>query len=52
MISHSWISEYLELFGVAENTKKMLRNSMNRWKLEFTSNGLSLCNVEIRRGIF
>ena len=49
---HSWISECLELFGVAENTKKFLVNSMNKWKLELTFNGVSLGNVEIRRGIF
>ena len=40
------------MFGVAENTKNFLVNSMNKWKLELTSNGVSLGNVEIRRGIF
>ena len=30
MIPHNWISECLELFGVAENTKKFLVNSMNK----------------------
>ena len=52
MIPHSWISECLELFGVFENTKKFLVNRMNRWKLELTSNGVSLGKVGIRRGIF
>ena len=52
MIPHSWISECLEVFGVAENTENFLVNSMNKWKLELTSNGVSLGNVEIRRGIF
>ena len=52
MIPHSWISECLEVFGAAENTKILLVNSQNKWKLELTSNGLSLGNVEIRRGIF
>ena len=52
MIPHSWISECFEVFGVAENTKKIFVNSMNKWKLELTSNGVSLRNVEIRRGIF
>ena len=52
MIPHSSISECLEVFGVAENTKKFLVNSMNKWKLELTSNGVSLGNVEIRGGIF
>ena len=52
MIPHSWISEYLEVFGIAGNTKNFLVNSINKWKLKLTSNGVSLCNVEIRRGIF
>ena len=33
MIPHSWISECREVFGVAENTKNFLVNSMNKWKL-------------------
>ena len=52
MIPHSWIGECLEVFGAAENIKIFLVNSQNKWKLELTSNGLSLGNVEIRRGIF
>ena len=52
MIPHSWISECLEVFGVAENIKNLLKNSMNLWKLELTSNAVSLRNVEIRRCIF
>ena len=49
---NNWISECLELFGVAENTKEFLVNSMNKWKLELTSNRVLLSNVEIGRGIF
>ena len=52
MIPHNWISECFEVFGVDENTKKFLLNSMNNWKLELTSNGVPLGNVEIRRDIF
>ena len=52
MIPHSWINECCEVFGVAENTKDFLANSMNKWKLELASNGVFLGNVEIRRGIF
>ena len=50
MILHSWISECLEVFGVTGN--KFLVNSMNKWKLELTSNGVSLGNDKIRRSIF
>ena len=52
MIPHSSISECIEVFGVAENTKKFLENSMNDWKLELTYNGVYLLNLEIRRSIF
>ena len=30
MIPHSWVGECLELFGVAENTRKFLVNRMNK----------------------
>ena len=50
MIPQTWISECREVFGVAENTKNFLINSMNKWKLGLTSNGLYLGNVEIRGG--
>ena len=52
MIPHNWISEFLEVFGVAENPKNFLVRSMNKWTLELMSNGVSSGNVEIRRGIF
>ena len=52
MIPHSWISECLGLFGEGENPKKFFVNSMNKWQLELTSNGVYLGNVEILRGIF
>ena len=51
-IPHSWINECFEVFGVVENTKNVLVNSMNKWKLQLTSNEVSSGNVEIRRGIF
>ena len=52
MIPQSWISECLEVFGVAEYTKTFYINNMNKWKLELPSNGVCLGNVEIRMAIF
>ena len=52
MTPYSWISECLEVIGVAENTKDFLVNNMNKWKLGLMSNGVSLGNVEIKRSIF
>ena len=43
MIPHSWVRECLDLFGVAENIKSLLANSM------FVS---ELGEVEVKRGIF
>ena len=31
MVPHSWIIECLDLFGVAENIKSLLVNSMEKW---------------------
>ena len=33
MVPHSWIIECLDLFGVAENIKSFLVNSMEKWKV-------------------
>ena len=52
MVPHSWILECLELFGVANNIRIFLQESMEIWKTELTVSGETLGNVEIRRGIF
>ena len=52
MVPHSWIIECLELFGIAENVRKFMSDSMRSWKLELTSSGESLGDVHIQRGIF
>ena len=45
MVPHSWIEECLDLFGVAENIKTLLVNSMEKWRV-------MLCAWEfrVRRG--
>ena len=52
MIPHPWILECLGLVGTAQNIKNLVANSMNGWKTELISNGQSLGNVDIKRGIF
>ena len=52
MVPHSWIIECLDLFGVAENIKSLLVNSMEKWKLMLCSGNSELGEVEIKRGIF
>ena len=52
MFSQSWIIECLDLFGVAENIKSLLVNSMEKWKVMLYSGNSELGEVEIKRGIF
>ena len=52
MGSHSWISECLEMFAIANNVQDFLNNSMKSWKLELNASGKTLGEVDIRRGIF
>ena len=52
MVPHSWIIECLDLFGVAEDIKSLLVNSMEPWKVMLCSGNFELGEVEIKRGIF
>ena len=52
MVSHSWIIESLDLFGVAEIINSLLVNSMEEWKVILCSGNSELGEVEIKRGIF
>ena len=52
MVPHSWIIECLDLFGVAENIKNLLVNSMEKWKVMLCSGNSEFGEAEIKRGIF
>ena len=52
MVSHSWVIECLDFFGVAQNNKSFLVNSMEKYKLMLFSGNSELGKVEIKRGIF
>ena len=52
MIPHSCVIECLDLFGVAENIKSLLVNSVEKWKVMLCSGNSELGEVEIKRGIF
>ena len=52
MVPHSWIIECLDLFGVAENIKSLLVNSMEKWNVMLCSGNSELGEVEIKRSIF
>ena len=48
MVPHSWIIECLDLFGVGENIKSFLVNSMGKWKVMLCSGNSELGEVEIK----
>ena len=52
MVPHSWFIGSLDLLGVAENTKSLLVNSMEKWKVMLCSGNSELGEVEIKQGIF
>ena len=41
IVPYSWIIECLDLFGVAENIKSLLVNSMEKWKVMYVQEILS-----------
>ena len=52
MVPHSWIIECLDLFGLAQNIKTLLVNSMEKWQIMLCSGNSELGEVEIKQGIF
>ena len=52
MVPHLWIIECLDFFGVGENIKSLLVNSMAKWKVMLCSGNSELVEVEIKGGIF
>ena len=52
MVLHSWIIECLDLFGVAENIKSLLVNSMEKLKVMLCLANSEFGKGEIKRGIF
>ena len=52
LVPHSWLNECLSMFGVAENVKDLLINSMKEWSTMLTSCGEEIGEVKFSRGIF
>ena len=51
-VPHSWINDCIEMFGMGEIMRNLLKTSMELWKLSLTSNGEDLGEVNVKRGIF
>ena len=45
LVSHSLITECLDLFGVAEHIKSLLVNSMEKWKVILCSGNSELGHI-------
>ena len=52
MVPHSWIERRLDIFGIAENIKKLLSESMKSWRTELTSGSNVFWDVQIQKDIF
>ena len=51
-LPHSWIQEFLYIFGIADIVVGLLDQSMKTWKTELKSENEVLGEVEIKKGIF
>ena len=51
-VPHSWITEVLSMYKVANNIQQFLKKSMLSWRTTLTLCGSALGDVAIRRGIF
>ena len=52
MLPYSWIREYLDMFGIASNIKRLLYMIMEEWRTELHSMSTPIGEVKITRGIF
>ena len=52
LVPQSWVSEHMEMFGIAENLRTFLQKCMQQWRLLLTANGEDLGKVNVKRGIF
>ena len=48
MVPHSWIKEYLGLFRVAENTRTLFVNSIQKWRVMLYARNSKLTEVDIK----
>ena len=52
MVPHCWIEECLNIFGITEDIKTQLSESMKSWRTELTSGSDVYGDVQIQRGLF
>ena len=52
LITHSWVNECMEMFGIAKNLRTFLQKSMQQWRLSLTPNGKDLGEANVKRDTF
>ena len=51
MIGHSWILESLKMLGISEEIRKLIQESMTKWRVELMCGSTLFGEVSIIRGI-
>ena len=52
LVPHSWIKRCLEFFKISGKVRNLLEYTMPQWRVELTSGGERLADVQIERRIF
>ena len=52
MVPNSWLLECLHLYNIIPNVIEMLSKCIKHWKTSLTAGGMTLVEINIRRGIF
>ena len=52
LVPHSWIRRCLKFFKISGKVRNPLEYAMPQWRVELTSGGERLADVQIKRGIF
>ena len=52
LVSHRWINQCMEIFGIAENLRTLWQKSMQQWRLSLTTNGEDLGEVNVKKEYF
>ena len=52
IVTHSWVNECMEMFGIAKKLRTFLQKSMQQWRLSLTPNGKNLGEANVKRDTF
>ena len=49
MLPHSWIIKNMDMFGIAENLRKLVSDIMKSWNTDLMAGGKVFGNVKIKK---